>query len=73
MLKDILRIRSINAWFRLQRQVSKNFLTNYTYVEKTSFTHKFDTFECMASKLKVGFSMSGFSKCRIFMRGLGCE
>lgn len=40
----------------------KFFLTNYTEVDKTSFTHNFHVFECMAFKLKVGLSMSDFFK-----------
>ena len=42
-------------------------------IDKTGFTHNFHAFECMASKLKVGLSMLGFSKCGIFLQGLGCE
>ena len=51
----------------------KFFFDKLYRVDKTGFTHNFHAFKCMASKLKVGLSMSFFSKCRIFMQGLGCK
>ena len=40
----------------------KFFFDKLYRVDKTGFTHNFHAFECMASKLKVGLSMSGFFK-----------
>ena len=54
-------------------ECQKCFFDKFYRVNKTGFTHNFHAFESMASKLKVGLSMSFFSKCRIFMQGLGCK
>ena len=53
-------------------ECQKCFFDKFYRVNKTGFTHNFHAFECMASKLKVGLSMSFFfgnveSLCKVWV------